>query len=270
MVTATKPRKPKLEPVGKPETHELRALVEMYYDIQKFRKAGQQRDNPLMKAERLEMAVAMLKDLEGFLVKEMATVLPEHPVSDWLLGVRGIGPTMAAALLASGLDPAIDKPSAWWRFAGVGVVDGKNQRLRRGQKRSYNGFLRRTLYVLMGQFLKAHTTDKPSFYADLYYRFKEESERDRPEANRMACPGTKAGSKKVACEGAGCSRCGGTGIVATKLHHHARAVMLTQRVFLTHLQEVWRRAVGLGPPRNLYIVEKEPGLHEAIRVPEKG
>lgn len=236
-----KARKPKLEPVGKPETQELKALVEMYYDIQKFRKAGQQRDNPAMKAERLELAVTMLKDLENYLVKQMAEVLPSYAVSEWLLGLRGVGPTMAAALIASDLDPTIDKPSAWWRFAGVGIVDGKNQRKRRGEKRSYNGFLRRTLYVLMGQFLKAHQPDngRPSFYADLYYQFKAESERDRSE-------------------------------ITQKIHHHARAVMLTQRVFLTHLQEMWRQAEGLGPPRSLYIVEKEPGIHEAIRVPKKG
>lgn len=241
MVVATKARKPKLEPVGKPETHELKALVEMYYDIQKFRQAGQNRDNPAMKAERLELAVAKLKNLEGYLVNEMVAVLPEYPISDWLLGLRGVGPMMAAALIASDLDPAIDKPSSWWRFAGVGVVDGKNQRKRRGEKRSYNGFLRRTLYVLMGQFLKAHQPEhgRPSFYADLYYRFKAESERDRAE-------------------------------ITQKIHHHARAVMLTQRVFLTHLQEVWRQAEGLGPPRELYIVKKEPGIHEVIRVPEKG
>ena len=224
-----------------PTLSELRALVEMYYDAQKFRIRGTNRMKALLRgataAERLALAVQKLKEMEDVIVPAIAQALKQEPVAPWLLAQRGIGPTLAGAIVASGLNPEIDKPSAWWRFAGVGIVDGKNQRLRRGEKRSYSGFLRRTLYVALGSFLKSHQPDKgrPSFYADLYYQFKAESERDR--------------------EG------------LQPIHHHSRAAMLTQRVFLTHLQQRWREALSLGPARQLYIVEKEPGVHEAIPAP---
>lgn len=214
---------------------ELRALIETYYDIQKLRVAGNNRRKAVLRGEgttdRLDTTVQPLRELEKQTAKYIATVVKDEAIYSWLISVRGCGPVMAGALIASGLDPTIDKPSGWWRFAGVGVVDGKNQRKRRGQKLGYNGFLRRTLEVLVTQFLKA----QPSFYSDLYYSFKADSERGR--------------------EG------------LAPIHHHRRAVMLTQRVFLTHLLQRWREALGLPPPRSLYIVEKEPGVHSYIEAP---
>jgi hypothetical protein len=220
---------------------ELKALVETYYDVQRLRVAGNNRLKALARgassAERLSTSVSDMRDLEKTLASQIGEVVKHEEVYPWLSSLRGVGPMMAGAILASNIDPNYDKPSAWWRYAGVGIVDGKNQRKRRGQKLGYDGFLRRTLEVLVGQFLKAHQPDqgRPSFYAELYYRFRAESERDRQGLQ--------------------------------PIHHHRRAIMLTQRVFLTHLQQRWREALGLGPPRSLYIIEREPGLHEEILAP---
>jgi hypothetical protein len=221
------------------DLQELHALVSLYYDVQAFRVRANNRQRALERleepSERIRLHKERFAELEKALARDIAEVVAFHPVAPWLLRQRGIGPIMAAALIASDLDPNIDKPSAWWRFAGVGVVDGKNQRLRRGQKRSYNGFLRRTLHVLLGQFLKAHTKKRPSFYADLYYQFKDESRTTRPGL--------------------------------ADIHHHKRAALLTMRVFLTHLQQRWREALGLPPPRVLYIVAREGGVHQVIEPP---
>lgn len=297
---------------------ELRALVEQYYDVQKFRIAGNNRMKALQRgdssAERLEIHIERLKQMEQDIAADIDKVVRYEAIYPWLIGLRGCGPVMAGALIASGIDPNIDKPSSWWRFAGCGViayctcgeklvpaeqehidrfedaVDGgycrecgndiddivhveksrewthdyepsqievgkiicpkcgvrfqevrRNQRKRRGEKLSYNGELARTLEVLCGQFLKAHRPpDSPSFYADLYYRFRSESIANRPHI------------------GAG---------VGKDIHHHRRAIMLVQRVFLTHLQQRWREALGLPPARVPYIHVKEPGRHELIEAP---
>jgi len=262
-----------------PQIGELKALVEMYYDAQKFRIRGSNRISALVRgaseasADRLKLAVVTLKDMESSLAKTLADAVQSEPVAPWLLAQRGIGPVLAAGFIASGLKHfdehgiAIDKPSSWWRFAGVGVVNGRNQRLRRGEKRTYNGFLRRTLFLALGAFLKAHQPEKgrPAFYAEWYYHFKEESKISRPDIQPSNCRD---------CEGSGevdsfpCSNCHGKGMVGVDIQHHKRAALLVQRVFLTHLQMKWREAIGLPPPRMLYIVEKEPGIHEAIMPPE--
>jgi hypothetical protein len=223
----------------KPPTSELKAQVEQYYDAQQFRLRGNNRVKALergaMNATRMKLAVGMLKDVEDAIAHDFPPLIKGHPITPWMLSLRGVGPAMTAAIIASGINPEIDKPSAWWRFAGVGVVNGKNQRLRRGEKRSYNGFLNRTLFVMLSQWLRAHREDKPAFYAELYYRFKAESQATRP--------------------------------TLPPIDHHKRAAMLTHRCFLTHLQQRWREALGLPPPRVLYIVEHEPGRHEVIAAP---
>ena len=249
---------------------ELKALVSLYYDVQKFRLRGNNRVKALQRgdqsSESLQLPINQLKSIEDGIAKNIAKAVEDEPAADWLLSQRGIGPTLAGAIIASGLDPQIDKPSAWWRYAGVGVVDGKNQRKRRGEKRNYNGFLRRTLYVIISSFLKSHNSEDPdkfSFYADLYYTFKKESERQRPELSSTPCPSCK--NKDEADED--CEKCHGTREVGLAIHHHSRAIMLTERVFLTHLQLKWRAAIGLTPPRFPYIVEKEPGIHKMIEAP---
>ncbi len=249
---------------------ELKALVSLYYDVQKFRLRGNNRLKALERgdssSESLKLPISQLKSIEDGIAKEISKAVEDEPIADWLMSQRGIGSTLAAALIASGLDPEIDKPSAWWRYAGVGVVDGKNQRRRRGEKRSYNGFLRRTLYVMISSFLKSHNADDPnkfSFYADLYYQFKSESERQRPELSSTPCPSCK---KKDETD-EDCEKCEGTGEVGLAIHHHSRAIMLTERVFLTHLQAKWREALNMTPPRFPYIIEKEPGVHKMIEAP---
>jgi len=223
---------------------ELKALVETYYDAQKFRQRGYNRfwalREELSDAERMLILFNHFKDVENAMAKEIAKLVKEEPINEWLQGRRGVGPVMSAAIICSGLDPTIDKPSSWWRFAGVGIVDGKNQRLRRGQKRGYNGFLRRTLEVIVSQFLRAHQPQhgRPSYYAEWYYRFKGRSEADASRSE------------------------------LAPIHHHRRAIMLTERLFLTHLQEKWREVLGMSPPRFLYIVEKEPGVHHQIPAPD--
>lgn len=257
-----------LEPAKPVENiSELKALVEMYYDAQKFRLRGNNRMKALERgdssAELLKLPISQLADIEKGIAQNIAKVVQDEPITEWLLAQRGIGPVMAAALIASDLDPHIEKPSSWWRFGGVGVVDGKNQRRRRGEKRSYNGFLSRTLYVLMSSFLKAHTEEKPSFYAQLYYEFKRDSEVNRPHLSAMECPSCK---KKGKIDG-DCKKCEGKGEIPLAVHHHNRATMLTCRVFLTHLQQKWRKALGLPDARLPYIVEKEPGIHKMIEAP---
>jgi len=266
----TTPRKPE-------EVSELKALVQMYYDVQRFRLRGNNRVKALSrgasKSERLQLPVDSLQSIEDGIAKNILQVVKDEPIWPWLSAQRGIGHILAAAIIASGLDPEIDKPSSWWRYAGVGIVDGKNQRPRRGEKRTYNGFLRRTLYVLVTSFLKSHdpSRDRSSFYAELYYRFREESIRNRPELSIAhpckRCKQTGKLKDKISEVDKICDWCNGKGESETMFHHHARAMMLTQRVFLTHLQEKWRSALKLTRPRFPYIVEKEPGVHKYIEAP---
>lgn len=253
---------------------ELLAAIQLYYDIQRYRIGGSNRHKAILKAAmtatRLATAVEQLKQVEDNLAKAIAAAIKDHPLAVWPMQQRGVGPVLTAALIVSGLDPLIDKPSGWWRYAGVGVVDGKNQRKRAGQKITYNMFLNRTLFVITTSWLKTG-----GFYAYLYYNFKRQSEVQRPDLPNIPCR---------RCEGTGsyhelpCAWCRGLGYVGAAMHHHLRASMLVQRVFLTHLQAKWREALGLPPPRLPYITDvdqlalarqEQIAPHEYIAPPEE-
>ena len=61
---------------------------------------------------------------EQALRKDMMSQLQEHPAWPWLLKVKGIGPTLAAKLLAQ-LDPTkAPYASSYWSLAGLGTVPG--------------------------------------------------------------------------------------------------------------------------------------------------
>jgi len=65
---------------------------------------------------------------EQELCRGMACCLEAHPVWPWLQQVKGVGPTLAAKLLAR-LDPLrADTPSAFWAYCGLATVPGEEYR----------------------------------------------------------------------------------------------------------------------------------------------
>jgi len=65
---------------------------------------------------------------EKDLKREMHDALKGHPATPWILSVRGIGPTLACKLLAR-LDPTMaNYASSFWLFCGLATVPGEKWR----------------------------------------------------------------------------------------------------------------------------------------------
>lgn len=57
--------------------------------------------------------------------REMARAVSAHPAWPWLGQVRGIGPTLAARLLARLRIERASTPSSFWQYCGLGTVPGE-------------------------------------------------------------------------------------------------------------------------------------------------
>ncbi len=198
------------------------------------------------------------KHEEDELRKEMNTALLAHPAWPWMGRVKGIGPTLGAKVLAR-LDPQLaDHASSFWAYCGLGTVPGERYRCEtctlvrtwpvgydvtgkhkalgkerackgalvlvagpddgvrtaqpspsRGQKSPYDQYAKKVMYLVGCSFLKAGEGPYESHYRK--HRARLETER----------PGWADGRK------------------------HLTALRITEKLFLSHLWQVWREALGL-------------------------
>lgn len=194
--------------------------------------------------------------------REMMRAVKDHPTWPWLAKVKGIGPTLACKMLARLDIEKADTPSAFWSYCGLGTVPGQEYHCtscgltmgfpvgynvtgehqkygakancdgqlrpvpargpesgyrvaqpkpRRGERAAYDKTMKKVMYLVGMSFLKSRGP-----YADVYHRAKARLERERP--------GWRDG----------------------RLHY--TALRVTEKLFLSHLWQVWREALGQETP----------------------
>lgn len=191
---------------------------------------------------------------------DMIRALHSHPAWSWLDRVRGIGPTLGCKLLARFDATKAQYASSFWAYAGLSTVPaeeyrcstcslvcawpvgynvtGKHKALgstanckgvlekvrgpedgvrasqprsARGEKATYDAYAKKVMYLVATSFLKAGGP-----YEEFYRRERAKAEVERP--------GWADGRK------------------------HYLALRKTQKLFLSHLWQVWREAIGLPTP----------------------
>lgn len=167
-------------------------------------------------------------ELEDEADKDIAKLVKHEPIVRELTALKGIGPLLAAKIVAMIDIGRADSVSALWRYAGYGVTDGQRDRPVAGQQRCYNARLKTTLYLVAGSFLKCSSP----------YRAVYDSSRAYYEANRPDW---------------------------TKAHQHAAAMRRMIKLFLSHLYVRWRTLAGL-PIRAPYVQERLGHTH--MQTPE--
>lgn len=119
----TEPVLPSPEEEGDPRM-KARILVDLYYTMQEMRKRLNNQADALDRGadagdshEAIDFVLAQAGQLESNAKLFLETLASAHPVWPWLSAVQGIGPVLAAGLLAHlKLTPTV---GAWWRFAGL-------------------------------------------------------------------------------------------------------------------------------------------------------
>lgn len=142
----------------------VRYHVRFFYDMQGLRIASGNRHSRTkieLDADSLEFLDRMsggMNAMERELEKEIERYITHVPVYHWLVAQRGIATVMAGMLLAY-TDATHEKcgtVSKLWSYCGLAVIDGQAQRRRKGEKATFNPWLKsKVLYVLGGNLLRA-------------------------------------------------------------------------------------------------------------------
>lgn len=245
--------------------NEARDLVHTYYMHQKHRIALGNQIFQLKKADRpaqiIEFFFERFQQNESDMIRVLNNYAKNSQVGRWALAQKGIGPILAAGLLAH-IDMAkVNSVSSIWRFAGLDPTCVWNK----GEKRPWNGELKTLCWKIGESFVKVSGYDD-AFYGKLYIERKDwEHEKNDAGGNREYAANylnTKNIQSKELREALEAGK-------LTPGHLHSRAKRWTVSIFLSHWFEVaYREFHGEAPPRP-YIIE-HGGHVDYIRAPAGG
>ena len=238
---------------------QIRGLVDSYYQVQELRKAGGNQRLAVAQGKDahplVDYVVDQLLALEKDIQRMMAVATDAHVPSRWCKSFIGVGPVLAAGLLAH-IDIKIARtPSAVWRFAGYDPTTTWEK----GQRRPWNARLKVLCFKVGDSFKKFSNHRHASIYAQLY------RERKALEVAR-----TEGGLHREVAEKMLASRRWKPDTVAAQAYRQgrlppgqldARARRYAVKIFLEHFWRVMYE-VEFGKPAMLpYIVEYDPETH---------
>jgi len=254
----------------------LRGAVRFFYDLQSFRKASFNRSDPKGGAappnsldhEDRKFLGTMgdgVTDLEKTALSEVERLVSKSAAFPWLDSQRGVGPTIAGFLVAEFDIHMAVRPSQFWAFAGLGVVDGKAPRSKKGVKNNYNAWLRsKCLFVLGGCLLKAKHKTYYKIYKDYRHRLDHRIEPCRVCIGTGKIEHIVEGKKprKTKCYNCKGKKRGPWGY--GDQHRHRAALRYMVKMFLLDFWKNWREAENLPvvPP---YHEEKLGLVHKSDR-----
>lgn len=145
------------------DLNDLKQLVREFYAVQDHRKALA---NRIGAYERLGIPLPYaqmgLKDIEALEAKLQGYIraMLKHNAfyNAWLKHVKGIGPLLAASLIADlGSPERFNTVGQLWAYCGLHVNDdGEAPRRKKGQMANWNGALRMTCYKVASQFVRTN------------------------------------------------------------------------------------------------------------------
>lgn len=238
---------------------ELRLLVANYYQSQHMRKRADMQLRHLGDRQPLQISTFMAEafaDIENQIARAFDKLL-DSPVAQWIKAQRGIGPIIAAGLLAHIDITKAPTVGHIWRFAGLDPT----LKWEKGQKRPFNAELKQICWHA-GQCFMKQSNDPDCFYGQLY-RSRKKFEITRNDAGGNAerakefkvSPGATKAVKDKLAEGK-----------MPDFNIDARARRYAVKIFLSHLHALmyWDH-FGKAPPKPFPI--SHLGHAHEIRIP---
>src|SRR5215831_79796 len=218
-------------------THEqARFLVDSYYIMQKSRIRGGNQVAALTKSgephDVLQWFATQGERLEARMASVLKRYADAHPVGVWLQSIDGIGPILAAGLLAHIDIEQAPTVGHIWSYAGLDPT----KKWEKGQKRPWNSGLKTLCWKIGESFVKV--SGKPSaVYGHLYLKRKE-YEIQRNEAGDLAEQAAACLAAKRIGKDTDAYKAYSIGKLPPA-HIHARAKRYAVKQFLADLHHYW-------------------------------
>lgn len=168
---------------------EIQYLVSLYYQIQHYRITTNAQKQASIKEGASHTLIEFFnnefKDIETQIKNTLNQYTDTDPVAWTLKQVVGIGPVIAAGLVAN-LDitrPDVKTAGSYWRYCGV---DPSVNKAKKGEKRKYNADMKVLTAFKLGESFCKVQNKETAFYGKIFKEWKEEYVR-RNEAGELAC-----------------------------------------------------------------------------------
>ena len=214
---------------------EARSLINTYYQIQDYRKTSANQIRSLDQTAKPHATLSWLFDNTEKLEKQIARALDSysmaHPVGVWSRSVVGIGPVIAAGLLAH-LD--IEKaPTVGhiWSFAGLNPL----AEWKKGERRPWNAELKVLCWKIGESFVKVSGRED-AYYGNVYL-VRKEKENARNAAGLLKDQAEAKLLKFKIAKDTDAYQWYAKGMLPPA-HIHARAKRYAVKLFLAHWHEV--------------------------------
>lgn len=231
---------------------EARFLVDAYYQMQdsRIRAAGQVRSIEKAKEgsgapSEPHQVLSWMTDQSSILEKQVQRALDkysaEHPDGTWLRSVVGIGPVIAAGLLAHIDIAECNTVGKLWAYAGLDPT----RKWEKGKRRPHNADLKVLCWKAGESFIK-HQNRPGCIYGQFFVK-RRDYEVMNNQTGKLVAAAEKALTRKFD-KNTEAYKWYSRGMLPPA-HIHARARRWAVKLFLSHLHEmIYRRVYKKDPP----------------------
>lgn len=240
---------------------EARYLVDLYYQMQEYRKASDNQVRQLQKEDNKEPHETLaffannFRTLERNIKSVLQVYAESKPIGQWMLSICGIGPVISAGLMANIDITKVQTAGQIQAFAGLDPTREWNK----GEKRPYNARLK-TLCWKIGQcFIKVQNNEE-----DVYgkiFAIRKAYEIERNEKGELADQAKAKLEKYNIGKNTDAYKWYSQGKLPPA-HINQRASRYAVKIFLSHLFSVWYEMEHKEKPPKPYAIAILNHAHE--------
>nr|DAV70647.1 MAG TPA: transposase-like protein [Caudoviricetes sp.] len=240
---------------------EARYLVDLYYQMQEYRKASDNQVRQLQKEDNKEPHETLaffannFRTLERNIKSVLQVYAESKPIGQWMLSICGIGPVISAGLMANIDITKVQTAGQIQAFAGLDPTREWNK----GEKRPYNARLK-TLCWKIGQcFIKVQNNEE-----DVYgkiFAIRKAYEIERNEKGELADQ-AKAKLERFNIKKTTDAYKWYSQGKLPPAHINQRASRYAVKIFLSHLFSVWYEMEHKEKPPKPYAIAILNHAHE--------
>lgn len=219
--------------------NQARFMVDHYYGLQEYRKSAANQRRALEESAEpiqvLDWLYTQTDKLESYIKTTLDIYAHNHPVGQWALGIKGIGPVITAGLLAHIDIEKAPTVGHIWRFAGLDSTVVWNK----GEKRPWNGRLKVLCWKIGDSFVKWSGGEKPSPYGIRYRAWKNEYVMRNERGDYAETAKTTLETRKFRADSDAVGHYKEGKLPPGRLELRARRK--ATKLFLSHLHDFWYR-----------------------------